>query len=392
MNSQIINPCLLNLDQTIFRKKFNSLNSQQKKLILNKEKVINDSKFTIKILDYISLSKILSPFSVVILHTNSAFWSFNIINYKKYWISSNIIESVFYFPVPFFVLCIGATLLDFNERYGLKEYYCKRITKVILPLIYWNMLLYFFRVYIIRNMDKGKMSFLYLWNVYYGHQIYLIFGSFHGFLLLYMIIPLLAYVEKSQKIKIYSYCFITLMITQVLIPYLISLFQPNLIWVYNIKVGDIIYVFAGYIIHNYSFKKELKLIIHFLGIAGLLIHIFGTQILTIRYKKIIHLHKGYLNLPCLMYSCSLFLFIKEHSYLLFKIVNRKIINKIGSLTIGPFFMHVPIMQVYNKIFTINTFGLTYRLFGGVFICVICVICLLITNLLKKIPFIKCLVP
>ena len=32
---------------------------------------------------------------------------------------ANIIESLFYFAVPFFVLCIGATLLDFNEKYGI---------------------------------------------------------------------------------------------------------------------------------------------------------------------------------------------------------------------------------------------------------------------------------
>lgn len=54
-------------------------------------------------------------------------------------------------------------------------------------------------------MNKEKINIIYLWNLYYGHKIYFIFDSFHIFLLSYMMIPLFAYVEKSKKIKVYSY-------------------------------------------------------------------------------------------------------------------------------------------------------------------------------------------
>ena len=238
-------------------------------------------------------------------------------------------------------------------------------------------------------MKKEKINIIYLWNLYYAHKIYFIFGSFHTFLISYMMIPLLAYVEKSKKIKVYSYSFITLLITQTLIPYLISLFEPRLIWIYNIKIGYIIYIFAGYIIENYRFEMKWKLIIYILGIYSFLVHIIGTKILTLRYKRIVQLHKGYLNLPCIIYSCSLFLLLKEYNYLLLKIINRKIINKIGALTIGPFFMHLPIIDICKKYFKINIFSLTYRLFGGFLICLIC---LIITFILKKIPLIKYIVP
>ena len=381
-----------NLDKMKNENILNSLNKKQEKLLIleaNKLPEYNKSKPRSSILEYISVAKIIAAFSVVILHTNGAFWTFNYENYKTYWISANIIESIFYFAVPFFVLCIGATLLDFNEKYGIKKYYYKRIQKVILPLIYWNIILYIFRVYIIKNMKKEKINIIYLWNLYYAHKIYFIFGSFHTFLISYMMIPLLAYVEKSKKIKVYSYSFITLLITQTLIPYLISLFEPRLIWIYNIKIGYIIYIFAGYIIENYRFEMKWKLIIYILGIYSFLVHIIGTKILTLRYKRIVQLHKGYLNLPCIIYSCSLFLLLKEYNYLLLKIINRKIINKIGALTIGPFFMHLPIIDICKKYFKINIFSLTYRLFGGFLICLIC---LIITFILKKIPLIKYIVP
>ena len=204
-----------------------------------------------------------------------------------------------------------------------------------------------------------------------------------------MIIPLIAFVEKSQKIKIYSYCFITLLIGQIFIPYLIKLIQPKLVWIYIIKVDKIIYIFAGYIIQNLKFSYSTKLILYFVGIICLMIHFYGTQILTIKYRKIVRLHKGYLNFPCVIYSCSLFLFIKENCYILFKLINKNNINKIGTLTFGPFFLHMIIKDTYDKYFKPNRLSIIYRLFGGI---IIFFICLILTYFLKKIPFVNYIVP
>jgi surface polysaccharide O-acyltransferase-like enzyme len=342
-----------------------------------------------KILDYISVVKIIACFSVIVLHTNHKFWIFRYTFYKKYWISANLIESIFYFAVPFFVLCIGATLLDFNEKYGLKIYFKRRIKKVVLPLFCWNIILYYYYVYIIKVMEKQKITFIYLWNLYFKSYLNFMFTSIRCFLIMYMIIPLIAYVDKSKKIKIYSYCFIILLISQVLIPYLIILFEPQLFWPYRIDVNMIIYIFAGYIIQNYKYSHIQKKIIYILGVFGLVIHIYGTQILTIKYRRISSLHKGYLNFPCIIYSCSSFLFIKENSHFLFKLINRKYINKIGALTLGPFFLHLPIKDAYDKYFQPNHFTLTYRFFGGI---VLFIICLTLTIIIRQIPFGKYLIP
>ena len=372
-------------------KKLFFFNRKKKSVPLNNEIRPDNNiiKPVYKLLDYISLAKIFAVFAVVILHTNGRFWSFKYNFYKNYWISANIIECVFYFAVPVFVLCIGATLLDFNEKYGLIKYYRRRIFKVIIPLLSWNVILYFYRTYFLKNFPKGKISFAYLWDLYYNHRIYFIFGSFHQFLVVYMFIPLVAYVKKLNKIKIYSYCFIILLVTQSLIPYIINAFHLPLVWIYKRYIEYIIYIFPGYIIQNYKFPRLYRYIIYILGISGLLIHIFGTQILTLRYRRIKSMHKGYFNIPCILYSCSIFLFIKENSYLLLKIINRKYINKIGSLTIGPFFLHLPLIDTFHKYMKIDTYSFNYRLYGGIFVCTIC---LIITAILKKIPLFNYILP
>ena len=207
-----------------------------------------------------------------------------------------------------------------------------------------------------------------------------------------MIIPLLAYVEKSKKMMIYFYCFFTLLITNSLIPFLINLLHTYRIyihWPYNINAGYIIYIFSGYIVQNYIFSSFKRKLIYIIGLVSFFIQLIGTHILTYRNKRTITFYMGYLNLPTILYCNSFFLFIKENFSLLLKIVNKKYINKLGSLTIGPFFLHWPVIEFFQKfpglILRMNIF----TFYGG---SVICVISFILTYILKKIPIVRYIVP
>ena len=340
-----------------------------------------------KIIDYIFFAKIISSYGVIVLHLNH-FWKFNQ-KKEKNWIIENIYETTFYYSVPFFVLCIGATLLDFNERYGLLEYNKKRIIKVFIPLLGWTSILYLYKVYILKNIPKIILNFSSIWNYFFSSKLYGIYDSLHIFLLTYMLIPLLAFIEKTKKIRIYTYYFFLLLSTQAFIPYIISLYGNKIVWIYKLNIGYLIYIFGGYIIHNYSFSTNAKIKIYILGIISFLIHLNGTKILTFRYKRIITLHKGYLNLPCILHSSSFFLFVKDNYYLITKIINKKYIQKIGSLTLGPFFMHLTVKETISKFIKIQKAISFNLLFHSLFIFSICII---LSLFLKKIPLLKILVP
>ena len=246
--------------------------SKYKNMILTNNSYSNKPEISSnKILDYISFVKIISAYAVIILHTN-IFLFHDFKNYSR-WIFINFIEQFFFFGVPFFVLCIGATLLDFNEKYGLIEYYKRRFLKVILPLIAWNIISYYYRIYFVKNLKKEKFNIIYFLNIYFGSRLYGLFASFHIFIITYMIIPLLAYVEKSKKIQIYYYCFFTLLISQSLIPYIIDISGIKLTWPYTINAGYIIYIFSGYIIQNHVFFYSSKILIYLIGIFSFLIQL-----------------------------------------------------------------------------------------------------------------------
>ena len=86
---------------------------------------------------YLDYLNVLSAFAVVMLHTNNVFWTFS---YNRYWLSANIIESVFYFAVPIFFMISGATLIDYSKRYSTKTFLKKRFSKTLIPFLFWSIL------------------------------------------------------------------------------------------------------------------------------------------------------------------------------------------------------------------------------------------------------------
>lgn len=365
---------------------YNESNKKEEinKLLIHEKKNKSNKN---KILDYISFAKIIACYGVILLHLNNI-WSVNL-KKKNKWMIANIYETFFYYSVPFFVLCIGATLLNFNERYGLLEYNIKRFIKVFIPLIGWTVILYLYKVYILKNIRKENFDLSSFLNYFFMSKLYPIFSSLHTFLVTYMLIPLLVYVEKNNKIKIYTYYFFILLITQAAIPYILQLCGNKIIFIYKVNIGYLIYAFAGYIIHNQHFSNKIKIIIYILGILSFFIHLIGTQILYFKYKKIKRIHKGYLNLPSILYSCALFLFVKENSNFIFHILNRKYINNIGSLTLGPFFMHLTVSETIEKTIKFpKFFGFSLLLKSFIIFS----ICIFISSIIRKIPILKILVP
>ena len=363
---------------------------------LNNIGIIKNKKNSNKILNYISLVKIVSACLVILKHTNSNYWIYN-----EYWVSTNIICSFCMCAVPLFALCIGATLLNFNEKYGIKEYWKRRIIKVIIPIIGWNIFYYFYRVYILKNFQKIDLNFINIYKLYFENKLYGIISSLRTFIFGYMIIPLISFIDKSKKIKLYSYGLIFIIINQSTIPYLINIYLNyinlsneskygfNIKWPYNYNTGYLAYLFSGYIIQNTKFNLIIKLFLYAFGIFGLILRIIISHALTLRYKKPDNTQINYLNLPIVFYSCSVFLFIKENSKYIFKIISIKYINKIGALSLGPFFLHNLIIATLPYIFKYNKFSFNYRFFGFILISIIC---FLLTFIIRKIPIIKYLTP
>lgn len=310
-------------------------------------------------LDFITVLSVLSAISVITLHTNGVFWQFS---RERYWITANIIESVFYFAVPVFFMISGATLLDFPDRYDIVMYFKKRIRKTIIPFFFWSSIGLGYRLYVLKDFPVGRLRPVTLWNLIITTKIIPIYWFFIPLFALYLCIPAFAYIPKEAKHVIFPYLISLGLLINVTIPFVIKVFHWSFQFPIGIDVarGYLLYLLLGYWFTYNEFNSRSRKIIYLLGVLGLIAHIGGTYALSMKTGKIIQTYKGYTNLPCVLYSLSIFLVVKENAS---RLMNRfkYIFMILKDYTFAIYLLHWFVMTALVKGLSINVNSIVYRL-------------------------------
>ena len=235
-------------------------------------------------IEYISLASVLSAIAVVYLHANGCFWAFSS---SRYWFTANIIESVFYFAVPIFFMISGAMLIDFNKKYSLKEYFQKRIHKTLIPYVVWSFIGLAIQIFFIRNIELTNVDFTYIINGLLNGSLVGVYWFFIPLFCVYLCIPLFSTISEDKKKEIFIYIFIVTFIFNILIPFIISIFDLHISFPISIELmgGYLFYTITGYLLHKYEFPRNYRFIFYLLAVIGLLLHIFGTYYLSISLEK-----------------------------------------------------------------------------------------------------------
>lgn len=343
-------------------------------------------------LNYITLLSVISCFAVIMLHINGCFWG----NVKEeYWISANIIECLFYFGVPCFLMISGTTLIDYRERYTTKEYFKKRVFKTLIPYIIWSFVALIYRLGM-GEISPSNISFSFVMNGLINGQMLGIYWFFPVLFIMYLVIPIIAYIPKENRMRVLQYTIIIGFIICSLVPFILNVAGLNLIvWPYvsSYLVGPFIYVALGYVIKNIEISKIKKIIIYILGIAGFLTHCMGTYFLSTAKGELVQLFKGYYTPICYFYALAIFVLIKEISKYLMKGRFKSFTEFVGQYTFSIYLTHYFIMQVVLQLFMtafhVDGTSIAYRLTAIFFIVPIII---LLTWIVRKIPILKHTVP
>lgn len=338
---------------------------------------------------YLSLASVVSSFAVVMLHTNGCFWNFS---KERYWVTANIIESIMCFAVPIFFMVSGATLIDYRDRYTTKQYVAKRINKTVIPLLVWSVVGIIYLILTDRwsvqfNIYGMKDSILSIFNLNVV-SIYWFFGALFS---VYLCIPIFACVQKKLRMRVFTYIVIVAFVFNYMLPFISNLFQIGYASKITVPVGSdyLIYVLLGYILHKVQLSKKQKGLVYGLAIIGLVMHIVGTQYLSFESGQIVQTYKGYLNVPCMLYSVGVFVLFKQVGE---SIQNEKIVfilEKISSYTFSVYLLHWFIMDIMVRTFEINTFSIVYRVGAPV---IIFIVCMGITWIIRRIPILRKTLP
>ena len=255
-----------------------------------------------KKIEYIDLANVIAAIAVVFLHTNGCFWEFN---KSRYWITANLIESVFIFAVPVFFMISSVTLMDYQKRYNTKTFLKKRFSKTVIPFLFWTFVGLVFDIVFLHTLKPSDLTLRVLVD------------------------------------GIIKYLFIIGFIFNGTIPFLLSAMHIDMAWPLGINVvsGYAIFVVMGYLIHKMDFTPNQRCIIYVAGLAGFLMHFGGTYFESYALGGVSQIYKNLMQAPILMYSGAVFLFIKQISSKVMQTKISKSVQFIKKYTFPIYLMH-----------------------------------------------------
>lgn len=326
-------------------------------------------------------------FAVVCLHT-SGFWTFR----KSIgWIAANAVESFFYFAVPVFLMISGATLIDYRERYGTAEYFKKRIKKTVIPFLFWSAFSMLFSV-LLDGSEISLNPFELINSVlmYEYNAIYYFFIILYG---IYISVPVISLIPRENRQRSFIYITAAAFTVNSLLPFISVLSGGRLTHNSTLNFyacsGYLIYPIIGYYLNNYSLSLKAKLAVLISGFIGLITMFTATAVLSFGAGEIVSSYKGYLSVPCVLYSSAVFLLFKMLPFERFPKFVIKVICFFGGQTFGIYLIHMFLYKAVGKVFD---YGLLNPIERLVYAVILFSVSGIIIKLLQKLPFIRCLVP
>lgn len=343
-----------------------------------------------KRIEYIDLANVISTFAVVILHTNGCFWNFS---RERYWLTANVIESLFIFAVPVFFMISSISLMDYQKKYDTKIYLKKRFSKTVIPFLFWTFMGLLFDIFFLHTVKVSDLTLKVLVDGFINNRFVQIYWFFMPLFGIYLSIPLFASIEEEKRVELFKYLFLIGFIFNGTIPFLLSAFHIDMAWPLGINVisGYAIFVVMGYLIHKIDFTLNQRCIIYILGLAGLLMHFGGTYYESYALGDVSQIYKNLTYAPIVMYSGAFLLFIKQISEKVMKTNISKYVHFIKKYTFPIYLMHYYIIEILNRYLHLTNYtkSIFYRL-GMPFIVI--PITIIIVALIRKLRLGKKVLP
>ena len=336
---------------------------------------------------YLSLLSVIACLSVVILHTNNCFWRFS--STEFYWKTANLVESLFYYAVPVFFMISGATLIDYPQRYSTLVFFRKRLTKTLIPFVFWSLAGLAFSIWVLGSVDPATVGKRFLINSVADAQIVTYYWFFPRLFRAYLSIPLLAAVDRTRRKEVFTYLAVAGYLINVLIPFINSYFALELSFplvIYGAYRYSL-YLIVGYLLATYECSKGWTYAIYGGAVAAFLIHMAGTYFGSMEAGTVVRTFKDQIvDVP---YAAGVFLFLKRNGNRLMEGIVGKIVDVLKNYTFAIYLLHWFVIQGMKHFLVFDDTSLVYRL-GGVL--VIAPVCILVAKILRKIPMTKYLVP
>ena len=331
---------------------------------------------------YVDILNIISMFAVVMLHHNGIVHQYSD---SRAWKTSLIVETLFYWAVPVFLMISGAMLMEYRKKYDTKTFFKKRFSKVLIPFVFWSCIMAIWKV------KTGQISLEHnsikdYINIVLNCEAIYYFG--YVILGLYLTMPLLSCLSEEKYKKTLWYTVIIFFVFNAILPLFSEYFDINYNKSLSLQVGGyVIFILLGYLLSKEEIVKKYRIIVYLLGAVSFILRYFVTFYLSTRDGHINKVLFGYSQFHSILLACAVFVFIRNIQWDNF--IKKEIImnwfGKIASCSFGIYLTHKIVMYYEQDLLNINIYSWQWRTIGA--ICTY-LISLGIILILKKIPIIK----
>jgi surface polysaccharide O-acyltransferase-like enzyme len=287
-------------------------------------------------------SRIIAIFSVVFLHSAAGAVTGNEVGTTYWWIG-NYYDSMVRWCVPVFVMISGSLLLDPKKTEPIKTFYIKRMSKIIIPIIFWS-LFFLFWAYLKGIVGGQHLSASDLFKK-------LVIGRPHYHMwFLYMIISLYLFtpffrkiVSNSSRFEISIFVILTLALSAInaiknqVLP---GGYSPFFYWF----LSYIPFFFLGYLIREDKNDYSPKLL-WVVFITSVVLTAVGCYLLAVRVSLEAGMYfYGYLSVTVIPMSISVMYLLKLWTK---PVINSEITKRLSALTLGVYLIHPVFLETFS---------------------------------------------
>lgn len=335
---------------------------------------------------YFDVLNVVACFGVVAMHFNGLTHAYSM---TWDWVQAFSVDCLFYWAVPVFFMLSGATLIGYPDKYSTTEFFKKRFTRIFIPFLLWSVIALIWKI-ITRQIEPpvGPRS---LFNMIFNTQIIDIYWFFIPLFIVYLCIPVLAKLRHDNTAL--WYIVLTGVVINILLPFLSDL--CGITWnqsaLFPLASGYLVYVILGYLLHNQTMTRPVRLVIYLLGVSGLLFRFIHTIVLSALSGSFVQTSWGYGNLPCFFESVAVFVLFGQIHWDKFFNSSKRVafLSKVAGCSFGVYLIHMIVFWYGLSVTGLDGGDVEWRLIGPLVAYLICVTLVMI---MKKLFVLRKLVP
>lgn len=284
-------------------------------------------------LPWLDHAKIAAIFAVLMVHVADSFlrqYTFG----SEYWWIAHIYSSAIRWCVPVFVMVSGALLLDPTKKESVATFYRKRLSKIMIPTIFWSLFFVFIWVSLKAVMGGPELKLDSAFSALISGQPYYHLWFLYMILGLYLFTPFFRMIVAQISIKMLwlftGSAFVLAAINAVYSGYFT---QPFTNWF----LMYIPYFFAGHLI-RISTYSPLKSLLWLVFLCSLSITCLSMYISSTAYFY------GYLSITIIPMSISIMFLLKTWQCPMLKATT---LRTLATLSFGVYLIHPIILEVIH---------------------------------------------